>query len=35
MYTPMNTRWQRHDWFGFFLVATIVGAAMLLGYWTA
>jgi hypothetical protein len=35
MHMTVNTRWHRHDWFGFVVVAVVIGAAMLLGYWSA
>ena len=35
MLTTFNTRWQRHDGFGFLAVAIVIVAAIAAGYLTA
>lgn len=35
MNATFNTRWQRHDGFGFVVVALLIGGAIVIGYLTA
>jgi hypothetical protein len=35
MLTTFNSRWQRHDGFGFLAIAIVIVVAMAVGYLTA